>query len=223
LERREAKPSAKPAGRTNDPERTKADIVAVATKEFSEHGYSGGRVDEIAERTQTSKRMIYYYFGSKDGLYRAVLMQYYANLRGAEQKLHLEDLAPLEALERLVHFTVDYHIANADDVRLVMVENIHRGRHIHELPSIEPLNSSLVALIGRICDCGVAEGVIRPGLDPMDVYMSIAALSYFNVSNRHTFSTIFGVDMTSKAFIAARRKSITETILRSVATDPNAI
>ena len=146
-------------------------------------------------------------------------MQYYANLRGAEQNLHLEELPPLEALRRLVHFTVEYHISHAEDVRLVIVENIHRGRHLQELPSIEPLNSSLVALIGRICDRGVAEGVIRPGLDPMDVYMSIAAMSYFNVSNRHTFSTIFGIDMTSKDFIEARRKSITDAVLRFVAAD----
>lgn len=206
--------------RTNDPERTKADILAMATREFSENGYSGGRIDEIAERTKTSKRMIYYYFGSKDGLYRAVLTEYYRKLRTQEQDLHLEDLAPLEAIRRLVHFTVDYHITNAEDVRLVMVENIHRGRHIRELPSLETLNSSLVDLIGRICKRGVAEGVIRPGLDPMDVYMSIAALSYFNVSNRYTFSTIFGVDMGSKAFLNARRRSITDTILRYVAADP---
>jgi hypothetical protein len=101
-----------------------------------------------------------------------------------------------------------------------MVENIHRGRHIQELPSLETLNSSLVDLIGRICKRGVAEGVIRRGLDPMDVYMSIAALSYFNVSNRYTFSTIFGVEMGSKAFLSARKRSITDTILRYVAADP---
>jgi AcrR family transcriptional regulator len=215
--------AAKISGRTNDPERTKADILAVATREFSEHGYSGGRVDDIAERTQTSKRMIYYYFGSKDGLYRAVLTEYYRKLRGAEQDLHLEDLAPLDALRRLVHFTVDYHIAHAEDVRLVMVENIHRGRHIHELPSLEPLNSSLVELIRRICERGVAEKVIRPGLDPMDLYMSIAALSFFNVSNRHTFSTIFGIDMTSESFLEARKRSITDTILRYVAADASSL
>jgi AcrR family transcriptional regulator len=206
--------------RTNDPERTKADILAMATHEFSENGFSGGRIDEIAERTKTSKRMIYYYFGSKDGLYRAVLTEYYRKLRSQEQDLHLEDLSPLEGMKRLVHFTVDYHIKNAEDVRLVMVENIHRGRHIQELPALETLNSSLVDLIGRICKRGVAEGVIRRGLDPMDVYMSIAALSYFNVSNRYTFSTIFGVDMGSKAFLSARKRSITDTILRSVAADP---
>jgi AcrR family transcriptional regulator len=193
----------------------------VATREFSENGYSGGRVDEIAERTQTSKRMIYYYFGSKDGLYRAVLMEYYKKLRGSEQDLHLDDLPPLKAIERLVHFTVDYHIAHAEDVRLVMVENIHRGRHIHELPSIEPLNSSLVDLIGRTCERGVAEGVIRPGLDPMDIYMSIAALSFFNVSNRYTFSTIFGIEMDSKAFLDKRKASIADTVLRYVAADPS--
>jgi AcrR family transcriptional regulator len=194
---------AKRQTRTNDPERTKADIIEVATREFSENGYSGGRVDEIAERTKTSKRMIYYYFGSKDGLYRAVLMEYYRKLREAERARDISGLDPLEAIRHLTQSTFDFHSAHADDVRLVMVENIHRARHLSQLQ--------------QICQRGVEQGVIRPDVDPLDLYMSIAALSFFNVSNRHTFSTIFGVDMTTPAFLKARRESIAEMIVRYVA------
>ena len=205
--------------RTNDPERTKADIVAVATREFSEKGYSGGRVDDIAERTKTSKRMIYYYFGSKDGLYRAVLLEYYRKLRTAERELHLEDKPPLEALRLLVGFTYDWHMAHGDDVRLVMVENIHQARHLAELPSIEPINISVVALTERILARGVEAGVMRGTVDPMELYLSIAALCFFNVSNRHTISAIFGYDMASPKVMEARRASIIDMVLRGVVSD----
>ena len=209
------------ATRTNDPERTKADIIKVATEEFSERGYSGGRVDEIAERTKTSKRMIYYYFESKDGLYRTVLLEYYAKLRGAEQELHLEDKPPLEAIRKLVEFTYDWHQTHADGVRLVMVENIHRARHISALPSIEPVNMRALRLVEAIVARGVAQGVIRKGVDPVQLYLSIAALCFFNVSNRYTISTIFGYDMGGKDMLEPRREAIIEMVLRSITTDPD--
>lgn len=205
--------------RTNDPERTKADIIAVATAEFSEKGYSGGRVDEIAERTKTSKRMIYYYFGSKGGLYRAVLLEYYRKLRTAERELNLEDKPPLEALKLLVGFTYDWHMAHGDDVRLVMVENIHQARHLAELPSIEPINLSVVALTTRILARGVEAGVMRKSVEPMDLYLSIAALCFFNVSNRHTISAIFGYDMTSAKVMKVRRAAIIDMVLCGVVSD----
>ena len=203
-----------------DAERTRAEIIEVATKEFSTNGYSGGRINEIAERTRTSKRMIYYYFGSKEGLYRAVLYEHYRSLRADEQKLQLEKHPPLEALKLLIHFTFDWYLDHADQVPLVMVENIHRGRHIKGLPTLEPLNSVAISVVQKICDRGVAEGVIRPGLRPIDIYMSIASASFFNVSNRYTFAAIFGHDMTSKKESKVRRDAVTEMILRYVAVDP---
>ena len=206
----------KAASRTNDPEKTKADILAVAFQEFAENGYSGARVDEIADRTRTSKRMIYYYFESKDGLYKAVLAEYYQRLRGAERTLQLEDRAPLEALRDLVGFTFDYHSAHPEGVRLILVENIHRGRYVAELPAAEALNSVIISSVRSICERGVKAGVIRPDVDPVDLYQSIAALNFFNVSNRATFSKIFKIDMTDPAFIAARRRSVIESIVRSV-------
>ncbi len=214
-----AKPRAQRLGatRTNDPERTKADILAVASQEFAESGYSGGRVDEIAERTKTSKRMIYYYFGSKDGLYQAVLLEYYAKLRGAEAELHLEGQPPLQAIQRLIEFTYDWHITHADGVRLVMVENIHRARHLAALPSIEPVNSKVIQLVESMLARGVTEGVIRKGVNALDFYLSIAALCYFSVSNRYTINAIFGYDMGASENFAARRGAILEMLLRSIA------
>ena len=203
--------------RTNDPEGTKANIIDVATHEFSEKGLSGARIDEIAERTRTSKRMIYYYFESKEGLYRAVLENCYRRIRSIETGLDLDHKPPLEALAQLVRFTFDYQLANTDFIRLVMVENIHHGEHIAELPSLAATNSEAIASLRRILERGVKAGVIRADVDPIDLHMSISALCFFNVSNRHTFSTIFKIDMVSPAATAARRESVTNMILRSVA------
>jgi AcrR family transcriptional regulator len=207
---------AKAATRTNDPEKTRDDILNVAFKEFADNGYSGARVDEIAARTRTSKRMIYYYFESKDGLYKAVLTEYYLRLRGAERTLNLQDREPLEALRELVGFTFDYHSAHPEGVRLIMVENIHQGSFIAGLPNAEALNSVTVVSVRAILERGVAAGVIRPGVDPVDLYQSIAALAFFNVSNKATFSQIFSVDMGAKDFLAARRRAVIDAILRFV-------
>ena len=206
-----------------DAERTQAEIIEVAMAEFSANGYSGGRINEIAERTRTSKRMIYYYFGSKEGLYRAVLYEHYRRLRADEETLKLDSKPPLEALKALIHFTFDWYLSHADQVPLVMVENIHKGRHIKHLPTIEPLNSVVIDLVHRICERGAAEGVIRPGLRAVDVYMSIASAAFFNVSNRYTFAAIFGHDMVSKKEIKIRREAVTEMILRYVAVDADSV
>lgn len=206
--------------RTNDPDRTKADILEVATREFSEKGLAGARIDEIAERTRTSKRMIYYYFESKEGLYRAVLEDCYRRIRNIEATLDLEAKPPLEALAHLVRFTFDYQLANVDFIRLVMVENINHGEHIAQLPKTTQESMAAIGTLRAIVERGVKDGVFRKDVDPIDLHMSISALCLFNVANRHTFSTIFKVDMTSPAATAARRKSVTETILRFVAPLP---
>jgi AcrR family transcriptional regulator len=210
-------PRAKEKTRTNDPDRTKADIIEIATHEFSEKGLSGARIDEIAERTRTSKRMIYYYFESKEGLYRAVLEACYRRIRTIEATLDLENKPPLEALAQNVRFTFDYQLANPDFIRLVMVENIHHGSHIASLSSTQQEGMSSIDTLRGIVERGVREGVMRKDIDPIDLHMSISALCFFNVANRHTFSTIFKLDMTSPAATAARRESVTEMILRYVA------
>jgi AcrR family transcriptional regulator len=203
-------------GRTNDPERTKADILRVAEAEFGEKGLSGARIDEIAQLTRTSKRMIYYYFGSKEGLYLAVLEESYRRVRDIESELHLQDLEPEDALRRLVAFTFDHHLDHENYIRLVMSENIHHGEYLAQSRRIQDLNVPAIAAIRNLLDRGVKAGLFRKGLDPVDIHASISALSFFNVSNRHTFSLIFKIDMRSKAYIAQRRENVVEMVVRFV-------
>ncbi len=203
-------------GRTNDPERTRADILEVATREFAEKGFAGARVDLIAEATRTSKRMIYYYFGSKEGLYIAVLEQEYRRIRAAEAKLQLDDLPPEDALRKLVASTVDYHLGHPDFTRLVMTENIHRGEYLARSEVIHKLNVPAIDAVQAVYERGLKAGVFRRGIDPVDLHMSISALSLFNVANKHTFSLIFKRDLDSAAAVVARRDSIVETIVRFV-------
>ena len=202
--------------RTNDPARTMADIIEVATHEFSEKGLAGARIDVIAEAMRTSKRMIYYYFGSKEALYIAVLEEAYRRIREIEAGLHLEDLAPEDALRKLVGFTVDYQLANPDFIRLVMNENIHRGEFLAQSKTIQQLNVPAINAVREVYERGVKAGVFRSGVDPVDLHMSISALSFFNVANRHTFALIFKRDLESPAAIVARRDSIVEMVVRSV-------
>ena len=215
-----AEAAPRPEGRTNDPDRTMADILAVATREFAEKGLAGARIDVIAEAMRTSKRMIYYYFGSKEGLYIKVLEEAYRRIRAIEADLHLEDVEPEAALRRLVAFTVDYQRANPDFIRLVMNENIHRGEYLAQSQAIQGLNVPAIEGLRKVYERGVTAGVFRAGLDPVDLHQSISALSFFNVANRHTFSLIFQRDLESAAAQAARRDSIVEMVVRFVRRDP---
>ena len=198
------------------PEHTVQDIIAIATEEFASKGLAGARVDEIAERMATSKRTIYYHFGGKEGLYLAVLEEAYRRMRSIETELDIEHLAPEEALRRLVGFTFDYQSANPDFIRLVMNENIHNGEFLRQSKEIQQLNVPAISAVRRIYERGVAAGLFRAGLDPVDLHMSISALSFFNVSNRHTFSLIFKHDMASPAEFARRRDNVIEMIVRFV-------
>lgn len=203
-------------GRTNDPEATQRNILMVATAEFADKGFSGARVDEIAALTNTSKRMIYYYFGDKEGLFIAVLEDAYRRIRGIEATLNLDHLDPEAALRALVGFTFDYQNANEDFVRLVMVENIHKGVHLARSKVIQELNVSVIESIRSIYKRGVSFGVFRDGIDEIDLHMSISALCFFNVANRSTFSRIFKREMTTPQALARRREIVTDTILRFV-------
>ncbi len=191
-----------------------AGILEVATVEFGEKGLDGARIDEIAAATKTSKRMIYYYFSSKEGLYRAVLEDIYRRMRAIESGLHLADLPPVEALKKLVGFTFDHHHNNESFIRLVMSENMQRGAYLSQSKSIQGLNVPAIAAIRELYDRGVDTGVFRPGLDPVDIHASISALTFFNVSNQHTFGMIFNQDPASPEAISTRRKNIIEMVLR---------
>jgi AcrR family transcriptional regulator len=212
----DVKNKAEKPSRTNDPARTMAGILEVATAEFAAKGLSGARIDEIAATTKTSKRMIYYYFESKEGLYIAVLEEAYRRIRQIEQQLHLEDLAPEEALRKLVGFTVDYQWNNPDFVRLVMNENIHRGEFLAQSKTIQGLNIPVVHAVQHVYERGVEQGVFRANLDPLDLHMTMSALSFFNVANHHTFSLIFKHSLENPAHYKSRRDSIVETMVRYV-------
>ena len=202
--------------RTNDPARTRRDIVEVATQEFAQKGYSGARVDAIASRTRTSKRMIYYYFGGKEGLYLAVLEEAYAGIRRAESTLDLENLPPEAALRTLVGFTFDYYTKPPEFVRLVMNENIMDGVHMARSKTIGKLNVTVIDALSRLVARGQKARIFRRAIDPIELHMSISALGIFNVANRATFSTIFKQDMTSPRALAKRREEVVEILLRHV-------
>lgn len=204
------------SGRTNDPVRTMAGILDVATAEFAEKGLSGARIDEIAALTRTSKRMIYYYFGSKEGLYIAVLEEAYRRMRAIEAQLHLDDLSPEDALRKLVGFTFDHHHDNPDFIRLVMTENMERGAFMARSEVIQKLNVTAISLVQRLYERGVAAGVFRANLDAIDLHASISALTFFNVANRHTFSLIFKRDFDAPRVLRARRDNVIELIVRFV-------
>ena len=180
--------------RQRDPERTRAEILEEATREFADRGYAGGRVDEIAARTRTTKRMIYYYFGGKEQLYVAVLERAYATIRAAESTVDVDGLDPIAALRRLAELTFDHHESHPDFIRLVSIENIHRGEHIAQLESLAVLNSPAIEVITRILERGYAAGVFTRRIDAVDLHMMISAFCVFRVANRHTFGTIFGRD-----------------------------
>ena len=209
----------KAGSRTNDPQRTMANILEVAMAEFGEKGLAGARIDEIAAATDTSKRMIYYYFGSKEGLYTAVLEESYRRMRQNEASLHLEDLEPEQALRKLVAFTFDHHNSNEPYIRTVMSENMNRGQYMAKSKFMQELNVPAIQSIADVYKRGVAAGVFRPGLDPLDIHASISALAFFNVSNRHTFDLIFKRDGRSPQAHDQRRANVVEMILRYLRAD----
>ena len=209
-------PLARETGRTNDPARTMAEILTVATHEFADKGLTGARIDMIAAATRTSKRMIYYYFGSKDGLYLAVLEEAYRRMREIEANLHLDDLQPMAALRKLVEFTYDHHRDNEDFIRLVMNENIQRGDYLRQSKTIQSLNSNAIQSVQAVYARGLAQGVFRAGLDPVDIHSAISAFTFFNVSNRHTFGLIFQDKASQDKAETLKRDQVVELIQRFV-------
>ena len=199
--------------RPRDPERTKRDIMIAARQEFVEHGLDGARVDRIAERAGTNKRMLYHYVGNKEALYARVLLEAYGDIRAGEAELHLGTLAPAEAMERLVGFTFDHFRQNPWFIRLLATENIQRGAFVRALPDIPRLHSPLVAQITGVLSAGEAAGIFRRGVDPVQLYITIAGLSYFYMSNIHTLSVIFDAPLAAEANMAARRQHAIDVVI----------
>lgn len=210
-----AKPAAKP--RSRDAEATKARILEAAKKEFAKSGMGGARVDVIAETAQANKRMIYHYFGSKEGLFQTVLENAYVDIRTAEQKLNLDHLEPKEALERLVRFTWSYYLKNPEFITLVNSENLHRAKHLKKSEVVKVYSRNFVAMMDDILIRGVAAGVFRAGIDPVQLNITVAAIGYYYLANRFTGSIVFERDLMAKDALEERLRFNIETIMRLVA------
>jgi AcrR family transcriptional regulator len=203
--------------RAQDPEGTRRDILEVASSEFALNGLSGARIDTIAARTRSSKRMIYYYFGDKEGLYLRALENAYRQVREGEARLDVAGLSPVAALTRLIEFTFDHHHRHEEFIRMVMIENIHHGRYLKRSNAIRDMNVTAIDRISSIYARGVEEGVFRPGLDPIELHWQVSALCFFNVSNRSTFSLVFGRDFGASIQLKRLKRNIVEMLLRFVA------
>ncbi|WP_020396871.1 TetR/AcrR family transcriptional regulator [Thiolinea disciformis] len=204
------------AGWKQNPEAVRMDIIKVATAEFALNGLSGARVNEIAAKTKTSKRMIYYYFGDKDGLYQQVLIEAYREVREGEHKLDLEHVEPVAALRNLVEFTFDHHRRNPDFIRLVMIENIHHGEYLKHAALIKSLNQPVIERLERIYKRGLEQQLFRDGITALALHWHISALSFFNVSNQTTFSISFGKSLFTKTGQNTLKQQVVDMVLRFV-------
>ena len=195
------------------PEANRARIVRAALDEFASRGFKGASMDAIAARTQTTRALINYYFGSKEKVYLAVLEHVYAEIREAEGLLDLDHLAPAEAIRRIVEFTYTYYIEHEGFVRLVVAENQARGRHLRKSPMMRTLNRPIIDRLARVIERGQAEGRFRPGADAVEVHKAIAALGMFNVTNQYTFGALFQRAMGAKGDVPSRRRMVADMIL----------
>ena len=201
---------------SRDPERTRQKILAAATDEFARFGLGGARVDRIAQRAGANKRMLYYYFGDKDGLFLAALEGRYAHIRAAERVLDLERVEPREALRRLVRFTWTYFLDHPEFMTLLNSENLHKGRHVRRSRRVPELHMTLVETLRGVLRRGERAGVFRRGVDPVQLYISIAAEGYFYLSNRYTLSQIFKRDLMTARALAARSRHNIDMIVNAL-------
>lgn len=205
-----ARPAVAPA---RDPEQTRARILAAAKAEFARAGLGGARVDRIAALAGANKRMLYYYFESKDGLFRAVLEAAYEHIRESEKALHLDAFDPPEAISRLVAFTWNYYLEHPEFLSLLNSANLHRAEHLKQSSKVRRMHSPFVAMIRDILQRGVKADVFRRGVDAVQLYISIAALAYFYLGNNYTLSAIFGRDLKAKKARDERLAHMTELVL----------
>lgn len=204
---------ARGGSRPRNASRTRAAILDAATAEFADKGLGGARIDEIARRAGVNKALLYHYFGNKEALFVAVLEAAYVSIRGAEAALDLEALEPTRAMTVLVDFTWAYFIEHPEFIRLLNSENLHRARHLKKSRSVRALHHPLVERIGEILERGAASGSFRDDADPVQLYISIAALGYFYLSNAHTLGTVFGRDLHALKELAARREHVHDVVM----------
>jgi AcrR family transcriptional regulator len=208
-----------PEPRLRDADRSQQAILDAAREEFALLGLAGARVDSIAERAGLNKRLIYYYFSSKDDLFLAVLESAYANIREAEKELHLLDLPPAEAVRRLMEFTWNYYLEHPEFITLLNSANLHQARHLEKSKRVREMNSPVIQTLGDILERGRKEGVFRGGVDPVHLYISIAGLAYFYLSNNYTLSAIFGRDLMTRKARSERLSHMCDVILGYVLRD----
>jgi AcrR family transcriptional regulator len=207
------KAAAKAPKRRNDPIATRENILEVAMEVFVGSGLSGARVSEIARKTRTSQRMIYYYFGDKVGLYRATLERAYAGIRQIESVLELDNLGPAAAMRKLVETTLDYEERHPEFVRIVGIENLHQAKHMTDVSSLRKQNNAVVTMVDEILQRGRAQGVFRKDVEALEIHMVISALCFFRISNRYTFKAIFGLDMADPRINAQHKKIIGDAVI----------
>ncbi len=194
--------------------RTRQSILAAATEFFAEKGFNGANVNDIVARAGTTKPMIYYHFGSKEGLFAAVLESVYAQMREIELSTALSRLPPLEAMRELVQVTFDYHAGHPEWIRLISIANIHDAQHIKNSPTIGPANTPVIAILADLLHRGERDGVFRPGIDPLQLHMLIASLCFYRVSNRHTWAVIFARNLNTPAEATLQRAMLVEAVER---------
>jgi AcrR family transcriptional regulator len=202
-----------------DPARTRTAILDAATLEFTAKGLTGARVDTIASRSGVNKRMIYHYFGDKEGLYLAVLEETYSAIRMAEVDLHLGDHDPVGGIRELIEFTWGYFIAHPEFLSLLASENMHRAKYLRQSERIRALHSPLIDTLSQLLLRGEKTGVFRRGVDPVQLYISIASLGFFYMANRHTLSTIFARDLVAPDQLRARGSHIIDVVLAYLAPE----
>ncbi|MFO1352276.1 MAG: TetR/AcrR family transcriptional regulator [Gammaproteobacteria bacterium] len=209
--------SGKPKKR--DAELTRQRLLKAALKEFAGKGLGGGRVDRIAERAGVNKRMLYHYFGSKEGLFLAVLEGAYGQLRSAERALDLEHLPPRAAIERIVDFTWDYYLKHPEFLTLVNSENLHKARHLKKSKILPAMYSDMLHLLQGILERGSGSGEFRAGVEPLQLAISIAALGYYYLTNRYTMTILADFDLMAPAALERRRAEIKRTVIASLRPD----
>lgn len=198
---------------------TKARILKAGLAEFGAKGYGGARTQSLAKRAKCNIRMLYHYFGGKQGLYLACLEQVYLHIREEEQKLNLSDLPPEDAMRKLVHFTFDHMRKNPEFVHMAVAENTMRGKFVKKLPLVAKAAGGLIDAIQGILARGEKDGTFRADVDALQLYVSVLSLSYVHLSNRHTLSITYGQDMTEAAWLDARRGHVTDMILSYCRTE----
>ncbi len=203
--------------RVRDAQATRARILKAAVREFARHGFSGARGERVARAARSSERMVYYYFASKEGLFRAALESVYASLRDAESTVRLDEAEPLEALESFCRFVWDYYLKHPEFIGLVNTENLHQARHLRRSPQLDELVSPVVGQLGALLERGQQAGVMRAGVDPAQLYLAIASLGYFYLSNQHTLSAVLGRDLLAPGHLQAHWLAAVQMIRRFVA------